>query len=144
MKKISKRILLLILAAIMLFCSMSITAFAADLKSDNQESSCALLEKSIGTIGDARPQSIRDSIGIYSDIETLIYVGKGSDCWLHIAPWLAPNRFTIRMVDYQGRTVWRQTFTTTGITHWFVGSNVKYVYLTGIPGGVVDVTDTEH
>ncbi|MBR2766797.1 hypothetical protein IKD67_01795 [Candidatus Saccharibacteria bacterium] len=79
---------------------------------------------------------------IYSDIETLIYTGNGSDRWLHITPWVTPNTFTIRMVDYSGTTVWNQTFYTTGTTDWFIGSNVRYVYLQGIPGGVVQVTDT--
>ena len=72
-------------------------------------------------------------------------VAGSANAGLHITPWTTPNRFTIRMVDYQGNTVWRQSFDTTGgTTHWFVGANVKRVYLTGIPGGVVDVTDTEH
>ncbi len=85
------------------------------------------------------------SIGIYSDVETLVYTGKGTDRWLHITPWLMPNQLTIRMVDYSGSTVWEETFyMTEGATHWFVGSNVKYVYLHGTPGGVVNISDTVH
>ncbi len=85
------------------------------------------------------------SIGIYSDVETLVYTGKGTDRWLHITPWLMPNQLTIRMVDYNGSTVWEETFyMTEGATHWFVGSNVKYVYLHGTPGGVVNISDTAH
>ncbi|MDO4611478.1 MAG: hypothetical protein Q4B34_01295 [Candidatus Saccharibacteria bacterium] len=75
-------------------------------------------------------------------METLVYTGKGSDRWLHITPLTTPNRLTLRMVDYQGETVWDKPFVANGTTDWFIGSNVQYVYLSGLPGGVVNVWDT--
>ena len=125
MKSIAKKICALFMMAVMVFCSLGVSSVAA-------------------SSGQDKVVLTRSQKGICSYTETLIYTGKGRDRWLHISPWLTPNNFVIRMVDYQGIQVWWQYFTTVGTTHWFVGSNVKYVYLSGIPGGVVDVTDTEH
>lgn len=146
MKRLSKRVLSSVLTIAMLLSAMSTTAFAAETEESevyvsntiNSGTENANIVSEVGdTIALASGQK-----SIYSDIETLIYTGKGVDRWLHITPQLTPNTFTIRMVDYNGSTVWNERFATTGTTHWFVGANVKYVYLKGIPGGVVTVSDT--
>ncbi len=143
MKRISKKAAL-ILAITILFSSNTVTFAAANHDLGNGYST-SIKSANEGINSTSRVLSSSTNKCISSYMETLIYSGKGSDRWLHITPWTTPNRFTIRMVDYQGNTVWRQSFDTTGgTTHWFVGANVKRVYLTGIPGGVVDVTDTEH
>lgn len=145
MKIFSRRaVLSLIVVMAMMLGVTSITAMAAEPEVDDVYATQVALEESTIEI-DPVPDgvaSLSSSKGIYADKETLIYAGKGVDRWLHITPWLTPNTFTIRMVDYSGNTVWYQTFVTTGTTHWFVGSNVRFVYLKGLPGGVVDVTDT--
>ena len=81
---------------------------------------------------------------VYSDIQTRIYTGIGKAQWLHITPLVTPNALIITMIDYSGVTVWQESFTAMGVTHWYVGANVQYVYLKGFPGGVVTVTNTDN
>lgn len=82
---------------------------------------------------------------IYADIKTAIYHGNGQDKWLHITPSQTPNNFIIYMEDRSGHYVWEQQFIMNGgTTHWFVGANVKTVYLEGVPGGPVTVSVTNH
>lgn len=89
----------------------------------------------------------RKAYGICKDTYTKVYTGKGFDRWLHINPAVVFNSFTIMMEDDDGNVVWEQFFTISDPnqgSHWFIGSNVKAVYLKGVPGGVVYVNDTEH
>ncbi len=121
--------------------SASATAFAAE--SDVTANPSAAYSASADDASDqGKVTPTRGDYGVYTYTDTLVYTGIGSDRWLHITPWLTPNRLTIKMVDYSGTTVWNETFDTTGTTHWFVGSNVQYVYLRGLPGGTVTVTNT--
>lgn len=145
MKKTLSRTFLAILLLVAFTYGVSTTAFAVEV-ADNISLQSSQTSNAGEIVEEERNEAraTRSSKSIYSDIETLIYTGRDVDRWLHITPWTTPNRFTIRMVDYQGNTVWEETFKTSETTHWFVGSNVRYVYLKGIPGGVVDVSDTEH
>ncbi len=121
------------LAIVATLCgNVSATAFAAESDTTIDMSTTYSASTDDATDGNSdqnKETPTRAQKSIYSDIETLIYSGKGTDRWIHITPWVTPNTFTIRMVDYSNTTVWNQTFVTTGTTHWFVGSNVKSVYL---------------
>lgn len=146
MKKVFGKNILPILIALMLICSVSAPAFAINAEADNDRNRYSAFTENVDENSSDASKVVptRAYKSVYSNTETLIYIGNGSDRWLHITPWVTPNYLQIRMVDYQGNTVWLQYFTATDTTHWFVGSNVRYVYLMGVPGGVVEVRDTEH
>lgn len=147
MKKLFVKAVSSFLVLTLLICGISMPAFAAEQQPSESDvlEFVAAGEDADNDSSDAEKiLPTRAYKGIYSYTETLIYTGKGADRWLHITPWNTPNTLRIRMVDYQGNTVWQETFVANDTTHWFVGANVKYVYLKGTPGGVVEVSDTEH
>ncbi len=80
---------------------------------------------------------------IYTDKKTTIYTGKGVDRWIHISPDNTSSTFTIFMETYSGHIIYSQIFKANKVTHWFVGSDIRFVYLQGTPGSVY-ITDTEH
>ena len=141
MSKIVNFLSLLLTIAITV-CSTSLTVFA--FESDESEALCSANNGGYCSEDSDNDNQTRGTKNVCSYSYTLIYTGKGADRWLHISPWTTPNVLTIKMVDYQGDVVWLETFTATYTTHWFIGSNVKYVYLMGSPGGAIEVSDTEN
>lgn len=75
---------------------------------------------------------------------TLVYRGNGSERWIHITPERLPNDITVIMVDYSGGEKWNHTYHITKTEHYYIGPNIKYVYLKGKPGGYVVVTNSAH
>ncbi len=84
------------------------------------------------------------TFNVYYKHETKVYDGNGKDWWIHIKPDITPNKITVRMYDYKNNKKWDETYTINGTKHMFVGSNIKKVTLSGNPGGVVYVTNSEH
>ena len=80
---------------------------------------------------------------IYTDIQTKIYTGNRTEKWLHIRSDKS-NVFILTMIDYNGGTVWDKPFNSNGTTHWYIGSNVRYVYLIGSKPDRVYVTVTNN
>lgn len=80
---------------------------------------------------------------IYTDKKTKIYTGKGADRWIHITPDNILGRVIISMETYEGKIIYTKEFDVSKTTHWFVGSNIRFVYLHGKPGSIY-VSDTEH
>lgn len=81
---------------------------------------------------------------VWSDQWTLAYTGVGSAKNLAIANY-SNFYLDIRMVDYSGTEVWYQyhTMSPNGTGYYYVGSNVKYVYLMvsdGVGAGYVEIT----
>ena len=80
---------------------------------------------------------------IYTDRKTKIYTGKGVDRWIHITPDDILGMVIISMETYEGKIIYTKEFDVSKTTHWFVGSNIRFVYLYGKPGSIY-VSDTEH
>ena len=119
-------IISVVLALSICLCSVGLTAFA---------------ENGFDTPADdpIEPSPYQYSIYVNTDPNadgTKIYTGVGSAKWLHISPWTTPSTFEIRMYDYSGERVWKEIFTATETTHWYIGANVQYVYLKGGPSAV--------
>jgi len=140
MKSKIKRIPIFFTIIALMTCTIGTTVFASETTSDTSEITGDITTPDYGT-NKQSPSAAKGNKNIYISY-TLIYSGNGSDRWLHISPQITPNTLSIKMVDYNNNTVWEEQFTANGTTHWFVGSNVKSVYLKGVPGGVVYVSDT--
>lgn len=73
---------------------------------------------------------VLESIAI-SENYRKIYTGTGSAITLGVYPQQTPFYMTIKMVDYNGTTVWEEGkwYIATSDHEWYIGANVQYVYL---------------
>ena len=127
MKK-SLKVMTVLLAIVLLVLSPNITVQAEEYKLEDLDNATLA-------------SSVRKNV--YTDKRTKVYTGKGIDRWLHISAKSPSGMITILMETYDGEIIWSKNFNANETTHWFIGSNIRYVYLEGTPGYVY-VSDTAH
>lgn len=115
----------------------------------NTFSGVAFAEETPTTVADDNTMDAvygtRGAVGscwVYTDRPTTVYYGNGTERWLHITTKIAFGLpIKLWMEDYNGKTQWTDSINGSGTTHWYVGANIRYVYLQGGPCAL-NVTDT--
>lgn len=128
MKKSMKAILIAIFVIAMSIVSSNEVVYAEEYQYENADNITLAA-------------SVRKNI--YTDRKTKIYTGKGVDRWIHITPDNISGRVIISMETYEGKIIYTEEFDVSKTTHWFVGSDIRFVYLHGKIGSIY-VSDTEH
>lgn len=101
-------------------------------------------ENTLNASSEADNVQLRTSRAVYTDIPLTIYTGTGTERWVHLVVQSQPGvPIRLWMEGYNGGLLYEDYIRGAGTTHWYVGSNVKYVKIQGGPSAV-NYSNSEH